>query len=96
MTAGFFGGSGFATGLGSGAGVGVATGAGGAVGFAAGSGAGAGFSGSLAQPASKKPNATQHCGCSFHVALPVVFRLPRGFGFNHSVHRKYKRFSREN
>jgi hypothetical protein len=59
ITAGFFGGSGLATGLGSGAGgggAGFATGGGGGAGFAAGSGAGAGFSGSLAQPA--RPSAT--------------------------------------
>src|SRR6185295_3544066 len=65
------GGSGFATGLGSGAGVGVATGAGGGAGLAAGSRAGAGFSGSLAQPASRKPNATSIAVAVFTGPLPL-------------------------
>jgi hypothetical protein len=76
VTAGFLGGSGFATGLGSGgfgAGVGVATGAGGGAGLATGSGAGAGFSGSLAQPASRKPNATSSAVAVFTWLLPSLF-----------------------
>src|SRR5262245_10084464 len=63
ITAGFLGGSGFATGLGSGAGGGgagfAATGGGGGAGLATGSGAGAGFSGSLAQLATRTASAAR-------------------------------------
>ena len=42
------------------------------------------------------PNATSVAIAIFTWLLPLVFGSPRGSGFNHSVHIKYKRFSREN
>jgi hypothetical protein len=98
ITAGFFGASGLATGLGSGSGFGAtgggagwAMGGGGGAGLATGAGGGAGFSGSVAHPASATLNATRNAVLVFTWFL-LFLDVPRAGEFKHSQGRSDKPF----
>src|SRR5688500_11929991 len=100
-TAGFFGASGFGSGLGSGfatgaggggGGAGFTTGAGGGGGGAAGAGLGAGFSGSVAQAPMKARAATIRTSFWVFILSPEKFLSSETARFKHKPLPSYKLF----